>query len=90
MLLEPEDLHALTLEVMVGAARASMAGAATESGDHRSRAVGVVAALEGGYDPAPDRPGRGGRLTGIGGDRRTPLTNRDCPVSCHPRRASAE
>ena len=52
MLLEPEDLHALTREVMAGAAGESMAGAATESGDHGSRGAGVVAALEGGYDPA--------------------------------------
>ncbi|MCH7934629.1 MAG: histone deacetylase [Gemmatimonadetes bacterium] len=44
MLLEPEDLHSLTQQVMAGAADGSRADDA-----HR---VGVVAALEGGYDPA--------------------------------------
>ena len=68
-----EDLHALTREVMAGAARESMAGAATESGDHGSRGVGVVAALEGGYDPA--RTGLGAAavlraLAGINSKRR--------------------
>ena len=43
MLLEPEDLHALTRRVM--------AGAASEPRAEKARAVGVVAALEGGYDP---------------------------------------
>ncbi len=44
MLLEPEDLHSLAHEVM--------AGAADESGVDDAHRVGVVAALEGGYDPA--------------------------------------
>lgn len=44
MLLEPEDMHALTREVM---AVAAMGG-----GDDDSRGVGIVATLEGGYDPA--------------------------------------
>ncbi len=67
MLLEPEDLHALTLEVMAGAARESMAGAATESGDHGSRGVGVVAALEGGYDPARTGLGAAAVLRALAG-----------------------
>ena len=66
MLLEPEDLHSLTQEVM--------AGAADGSGDDDSRRVGIVAALEGGYDPARTGPGGSRRLTGVGGDRPTPLT----------------
>ena len=44
MLLEPEDLHALTREVM--------AGAAGEPRADDAHGVGIVAALEGGYDPA--------------------------------------
>jgi acetoin utilization deacetylase AcuC-like enzyme len=48
MLLEPEDLHALTREVMA---------VAKGSGDDDSSGVGIVAALEGGYDP--DRTGLG-------------------------------
>ena len=44
MLLEPEDLHSLTQQVMAGTADGARADDA-----HR---VGVVAALEGGYDPA--------------------------------------
>ncbi len=48
MLLEPEDLHALTREVMEGAGGEKAAG---------EKGVGVVAALEGGYDP---------RRTGLG------------------------
>ena len=67
MLLEPEDLHALTREVMAGAARESMAGAATESGDHGSRGVGVVAALEGGYDPARTGLGAAAVLRALAG-----------------------
>ena len=59
MLLEPEDLHALTREVM--------AGAATESGDHGSRGVGVVAALEGGYDPARTGLGAAAVLRALAG-----------------------
>ena len=45
MLLGPEDLHSLTQEVMAGA------GADGVRADDAHR-VGVVAALEGGYDPA--------------------------------------
>ena len=44
MLLEPEDLHSLMHEVM--------AGAADESGVDDAHGVGIVTALEGGYDPA--------------------------------------
>ena len=44
MLLEPEDMHALTREVMAVAGRAS--------GDDDPQGVGIVATLEGGYDPA--------------------------------------
>ena len=43
MLLEPEDLHALTRDVMAAAAREPRADGASR--------VGIVAALEGGYDP---------------------------------------
>ncbi len=65
MLLEPEDLYALTREVMAGAAKKSMDGDAP--------GVGVVAALEGGYDPA--RTGLGAAavlraLAGISSKRR--------------------
>ena len=67
MLLEPEDLHALTCEVMAGAARKPMAGAATESEDHGSRGVGVVAALEGGYDPARTGLGAAAVLRALAG-----------------------
>ena len=67
MLLEPEDLHALTREVMAGAAKESMAGAATESEDHGSRGVGVVAALEGGYDPARTGLGAAAVLRALAG-----------------------
>ena len=77
MLLEPEDLHALTREVIAGAAHGSAArepeapeagepganepGAnepvanepePREAGSDDVRGVGVVATLEGGYDPA--------------------------------------
>ncbi len=51
MLLEPEDLHALTREVMAGA------------GD----GVGVVAALEGGYDPARTGLGAAAVLRALAG-----------------------
>ena len=44
MLLEPENLHSLMHEVM--------AGAADESGVDDAHRVGIVTALEGGYDPA--------------------------------------
>ena len=67
MLLEPEDLHALTREVMAAAAREPMAGAATESGDHGSRGAGVVAALEGGYDPARTGLGAAAVLRALAG-----------------------
>ena len=83
MLLEPEDLHALTQEVMgsaawesttsgaresrAGAARGSTAGGATESGDHDSRGVGIVAALEGGYDPARTGLGAAAVLRALAG-----------------------
>ena len=65
MLLEPEDLHALTREVMVGAAKGS--------GDHDSRGVGIVATLEGGYDPARTGLGAAAVLRALAGDRATPL-----------------
>jgi hypothetical protein len=82
MLLEPEDLHALTCEVMAGAAKESMAGeesmagAATESGDHGSRGVGVVAALEGGYDPARTGLGAAAVLRALAGIDLPTLTTR--------------
>ncbi len=47
MLLESEDLHALTREVMAG--RAAEPRQDDVRGDVRK--VGVVATLEGGYDP---------------------------------------
>jgi len=50
MLLEPEDLHSLTQAVMAGAAH----GSGVENAD----GVGIVAALEGGYDPARASKGR--------------------------------
>ena len=59
MLLEPEDLHALTREVMVVAAK--------ESGDDDSRAVRIVAALEGGYDPARTGLGAAAVLQALAG-----------------------
>ena len=59
MLLEPEDLHALTREVMVVAAK--------DSGDDDSRAVGIVAALEGGYDPARTGLGAAAVLRALAG-----------------------
>ena len=67
MLLEPEDLYALTREVMAAAARESKARAATESGDHGAREVGVVAALEGGYDPARTGLGAAAVLRALAG-----------------------
>ncbi len=59
MLLEPEDLHELTREVM--------AGAAEESGDDDSRGVGIVATLEGGYDPARTGLGAAAVLRALAG-----------------------
>jgi acetoin utilization deacetylase AcuC-like enzyme len=67
MLLEPEDLYALTREVMAGAARESIAGAATESEGRGSRGAGVVAALEGGYDPARTGLGAAAVLRALAG-----------------------
>ena len=54
MLLEPEDLHALTREVMAGSAGGPDAEARVgmEPGVGMEPSVRVVAALEGGYDPA--------------------------------------
>ena len=59
MLLEPEDLHALTREVMAVAAKGS--------GDDDSRGVGIVAALEGGYDPARTGLGAAAVLRALAG-----------------------
>ena len=59
MLLEPEDLHALTREVMAGAA-----GEARVDG---AREVGVVATLEGGYDPARTGLGAAAVLRALAG-----------------------
>jgi acetoin utilization deacetylase AcuC-like enzyme len=59
MLLEPEDLHALTREVMAGAARETRAD--------DSRGVGIVAALEGGYDPARTGLGAAAVLRALAG-----------------------
>jgi acetoin utilization deacetylase AcuC-like enzyme len=59
MLLEPEDVHALTREVMAGAAKGS--------GDGDSRRVGLVAALEGGYDPARTGLGAAAVLRALAG-----------------------
>ncbi len=59
MLLEPEDLHSLTREVMAGAAKKSMDGDAP--------GVGVVAALEGGYDPARTGLGAAAVLRALAG-----------------------
>ena len=59
MLLEPEDLYALTCEVMAGAAREPRADDA--------RGVGIVAALEGGYDPARTGLGAAAVLRALAG-----------------------
>ena len=59
MLLEPEDMHTLTREVMAGAAKGS--------GDDSSRGVGIVAALEGGYDPARTGLGAAAVLRALAG-----------------------
>ena len=64
MLLEPEDLHALTREVMAGAAIEPGAG---ESGADDARGVGVVATLEGGYDPARTGLGAAAVLRALAG-----------------------
>ena len=63
MLLEPEDLHALTRGVMEGAAGEKAAG---ENG------VGVVAALEGGYDPKRTGLGAAAVLRALAGIGLTP------------------
>ena len=74
MLLETEDLHALTLEVMAGAARAPGAregeareGEAREPMIDDAPRVGVVAALEGGYDPVRTGLGAAAVLRGLAG-----------------------
>ena len=59
MLLEPEDLHSLTHEVM--------AGAADEAGVDGAHPVGIVAALEGGYDPARTGLGAAAVLRALAG-----------------------
>ncbi len=59
MLLEPEDLHALTREVMAAAAKGSE--------DDDSRGVGIVATLEGGYDPARTGLGAAAVLRALAG-----------------------
>ena len=59
MLLEPEDLHALTREVM--------AGASQEPRADDSHGVGIVAALEGGYDPARTGLGAAAVLRALAG-----------------------
>ena len=59
MLLEPEDIHALTREVMVVAAKGS--------GDDDSGGVGIVATLEGGYDPARTGLGAAAVLRALAG-----------------------
>ncbi len=59
MLLEPEDLHSLTREVM--------AGAEGESGADDAHRVGIVAALEGGYDPARTGLGAAAVLRALAG-----------------------
>ena len=63
MLLEPEDLHALTREVMAGAA------AELRQDDERRdvRKVGVVATLEGGYDPGRTGLGAAAVLRALAG-----------------------
>jgi acetoin utilization deacetylase AcuC-like enzyme len=58
MLLEPEDLHALTREVMAGAAGIG-------GGD--ANGAGVVATLEGGYDPARTGLGAAAVLRALAG-----------------------
>ena len=63
MLLEPEDLHALTREVM--------AGAAGEAARRRRARSGRRGYAGGWLRSRPDGTGRGGRLAGVGGDRRT-------------------
>ena len=59
MLLEPEDLHALTREVL--------AGAAGEPRADDVRKVGVVATLEGGYDPGRTGLGAASVLRALAG-----------------------
>ena len=59
MLLEPEDLHSLT--------QAVMAGAAHGSGVDNPHGVGIVAALEGGYDPARTGLGAAAVLRALAG-----------------------
>ena len=59
MLLEPEDLHALTREVMAAAAKGS--------GDDDSGGVGIVATLEGGYDSARTGLGAAAVLRALAG-----------------------
>ncbi len=58
MLLEPEDLHALTREVMAAAAKGS---------EDDSHGVGIVATLEGGYDPARTGLGAAAVLRALAG-----------------------
>ena len=69
MLLEPEDLHALTREVMAGAANEHGAreSGAREPVAEDSPGVGVVATLEGGYDPARTGLGAAAVLRGLAG-----------------------
>ena len=59
MLLEPEDLHSLTQVVMAGAAHGS--------GVDNPHRVGIVAALEGGYDPARTGLGAAAVLRALAG-----------------------
>ena len=59
MLLEPQDLHALTREVL--------AGAAGEPRADDVRKVGVVATLEGGYDPGRTGLGAASVLRALAG-----------------------
>ncbi len=59
MLLEPEDLHALTREVMAGAAK--------PPGTDGAHGAGVVATLEGGYDPARTGLGAAAVLRALAG-----------------------
>ena len=65
MLLEPEDLHGLTREVMAAAAKGS-GGRRFERSGNRGYAGGRLR-------PRSDRPGGGRRPTGIGGDPPTQL-----------------
>jgi len=58
MLLEPEDLHAITREVMAGAAGI---------GGGNAHGAGVVATLEGGYDPARTGLGAAAVLRALAG-----------------------